>query len=65
MPVKFGLWRVDGTQVQQVPATTIASEERLEEIIQARIEILGLGNLFQIGPPGHHGLRKTHRHPRR
>jgi hypothetical protein len=43
MPVKFGLWRVDGTQVQQVPPTVIASEERLEEIIEARIDILGLG----------------------
>ncbi len=49
MPVKFGLWRVDGTQVQHVPSTVIASEERLEEIIEARIDILGLGNLFQIG----------------
>jgi hypothetical protein len=49
MPVKFGLWRVDGTEVQQVPPTVIASEERLEEIIEAQIDILGLGNLFQIG----------------
>jgi hypothetical protein len=49
MPVKFGLWRVDGTQVQQVPSVVIASEERLEEIIEACIDILGLGNLFQLG----------------
>jgi hypothetical protein len=49
MPVKFGLWRVDGTQIQQVPAAIVASEERLEEIIEARIDILGLGTLFQIG----------------
>jgi hypothetical protein len=49
MPVKFGLWRVDGSLVQQVPPTVIASEERLEEIIEARIDILGLGSLFQIG----------------
>jgi hypothetical protein len=49
MPVKFGLWRVDGTIVQQVPPTVIASEERLEEIIEAQIDVLGLGNLFQIG----------------
>jgi hypothetical protein len=32
-----------------VPATTVASDEHLEEIIEARIEILGLGNLFPIG----------------
>lgn len=49
MPLKFGLWRVDGTQVQSVPPTVIASEERLEEIIEGRVDILGLGNLFQIG----------------
>jgi len=49
VPVKFGLWRVDGTEVQQVPPTTISSEERLEEIIEARSDILGLGNLFHIG----------------
>jgi hypothetical protein len=49
MPVKFGLWRVNGTEIQRVPPTLIASEERLEEIIEAQIDILGLGNLFQIG----------------
>jgi hypothetical protein len=49
MPVKIGLWRVDGIQVQQVPPRLIASEERLEEMIEARIDILGLDNLFQIG----------------
>jgi hypothetical protein len=49
MPVKFGLWRVDGTAVQQVPPSVIASEERLEEIIEARVDVLGLGDLFYIG----------------
>ena len=49
MPVKFGLWRVDGESVEQVPTRGIASEERLEDILEARIDILGLGNLFQIG----------------
>lgn len=49
MPVKFGLWRVDGGSVEQVPTSGIASEERLEDILEARIDILGLGNLFQIG----------------
>lgn len=49
MPVKFGLWRVDGESVEQVPTSGIASEERLEDILEARIDILGLGNLFQIG----------------
>jgi len=49
MPVKFGLWRVDGDSVDQVPPSPIASEERLEDILEQRIEIIGLGNLFQIG----------------
>ncbi len=49
MPVKFGLWRLDGESVEQVPTIGITSEERLEEIIETRIDILGLGNLFQIG----------------
>lgn len=49
MPVRFGLLRVDGGSVQQVPTSGVSSEERLEEIIEARIDILGLGNLFQIG----------------
>jgi hypothetical protein len=49
MPVKFGLWRVDDGHVLPVQAETIASEERLEEIIEARIDILGLGALLPIG----------------
>jgi hypothetical protein len=49
MPVKFGLWRVDGESVEQVPPSGISSEERLEDILEQRIEILGLGDLFQIG----------------
>jgi len=49
MPVKFGLWRVDGESVEQVPTRGIASEERLEDVLEARIDILGLGNLFQLG----------------
>jgi hypothetical protein len=49
MPVKFGLWRVDGERVEQVRTSDIASEERLEDILEARIDILDLGSLFQIG----------------
>jgi hypothetical protein len=49
MAVKFGLWRVDGESVEQVPTSAIASEERLEDILAARIDILGLGPLLQIG----------------
>ena len=38
MPVKFGLWRVDGDAVEQVAPGGTTSEERLEEIIEERIE---------------------------
>jgi hypothetical protein len=49
MPVRFGLWRVDGESVEQVPQSGISSEERLEDILEQRIDILGLGSLFQVG----------------
>jgi hypothetical protein len=49
MAVKFGLWRVDGESVEPVPPSAIASEERLEDILAERIDILGLGDLLQIG----------------
>lgn len=49
MAVKFGLWRVDGEAVEQVQPSTITSEERLEEILEERIDILGLGDLLRIG----------------
>jgi hypothetical protein len=49
MPVKFGLWRIDGESARQVPSSVIASEERLEKVLQERLDILGLGNLLLIG----------------
>src|SRR4051794_27257414 len=49
MPVRFGLWRGGGAPVEQVPTSGGLSEGRLEEIIESSIDILGLGNLFQIG----------------
>jgi hypothetical protein len=49
MPVKFGLWRLDGESPQQVVPSVIPSEERLERVIEERLDILGLGNLFPIG----------------
>lgn len=49
MTVKFGLWRLDGPEVLQVPAAVIATEDRLESVIEERIDILGLGRLLLIG----------------
>jgi hypothetical protein len=49
MSVKFGLWRLDGPSVQRVQPSRISSEGQLEEVIETRLEILGLGNLMQLG----------------
>jgi hypothetical protein len=49
VPVRFGLWRIDGDAVKEVAQAALASEERLEDIVQERPEILGLGDLLLIG----------------
>ncbi|UGT58795.1 hypothetical protein [Nocardia asteroides] len=49
MHVKFGLWRLDGGDVRPVASTVIASEDRLEEILENRTDILGSGALLLIG----------------
>ncbi|MGV9923383.1 hypothetical protein [Nocardia rhamnosiphila] len=49
MHVKFGLWRLDGGDVRPVASSAIASEDRLEEILENRSEILGSGTLLIIG----------------
>jgi hypothetical protein len=48
-PVRFGLWRIDGDVVEEVAPHALASEERLEDIVHKRPEILGLGDLLLIG----------------
>ena len=49
MPVKFGLWRVDGGNVESVAPAALDAEERLEDLVEGRIDILGLGDLLIIG----------------
>jgi hypothetical protein len=49
MSLRFGLWRVDGASAQRVPPSAVASEGQLETVIEAQIDILGLGDLLQIG----------------
>lgn len=49
MAVRFGLWRLDGPSVVPVEPAVIPSEERLENIIEERVEILGLGPLLILG----------------
>ena len=47
--MRFGLWRLDGEAIEQVHASVIPLEDRLEDIIEQRVEILGLGRLLVIG----------------
>ncbi len=49
MPVNFGLWRVDGETVTKVETASLSAEERLEDFVEGRIDILGLGDLLIIG----------------
>ena len=49
MPVNFGLWRVDGETVTNVRTASLSAEERLEDFVEARIDILGLGDLLIVG----------------
>lgn len=49
MPIEFGLWRMDGESVEPVPAVQLEQEERLEDVIEQRIDILGRGQLLIIG----------------
>ena len=49
MSVKFGLWRVDGGKVEAVRPAVLDAEERLEDLVEERIDILGLGDLLIIG----------------
>lgn len=49
MPVNFGLWRVDGETVTKVETASLSAEDRLEDFVEGRIDILGLGDLLIIG----------------
>jgi len=49
MPVNFGLWRLEGKTAARVHPGMIPSEFRLEEIIEAQPDVLGLGKLLQLG----------------
>ncbi|MEJ7894729.1 MAG: hypothetical protein WKF94_19015 [Solirubrobacteraceae bacterium] len=49
MPVNFGLWRVDGQTLTRVEPASLSAEERLEDFVEGRIDILGLGDLLIVG----------------
>jgi hypothetical protein len=64
MTVKFGLWRVDGESVQPVAPSAISGEERLEDIVAERIDILGFGRLLRIGRQVRNDFVSTLTYPR-
>jgi hypothetical protein len=49
MAVRFGLWRLDGDAVAHVAPSVISSEDRLESVLEKRMDILGLGRLLVLG----------------
>jgi hypothetical protein len=49
MPVNFGLWRVDGQTVTKIEPASLSAENRLEDFVEGRIDILGLGDLLIVG----------------
>ncbi len=48
MPMEFGLWRID-EGVVALPASSLDNEQRLEEILERDLSILGLDELLLIG----------------
>lgn len=48
MPIEVGVWRIDG-DVIRVPSSVLANENRLEEILESDISILGLDIVLIVG----------------
>src|SRR5689334_16545503 len=48
MPLEMRLWRIEEDRPRPVVATGIGEEQRLESIIAADVEILGLGALMLL-----------------
>src|SRR4051812_18912035 len=49
MPIEVGVWRIDGGQVEPVPASSLDRESRLEDVIERDVSILGLDSLLVVG----------------
>jgi len=49
MPIEMALWRLDGNETVPVGSSSLATEKRLEEILEGNIDILGLDRLLVIG----------------
>ena len=49
MPTEIKLWALDGDSAVPVETSTLASEQRLEAILENDLTILGLGSLLCVG----------------
>ena len=49
MPIEVGIWRIDNGRVEPVPASSLALESRLEDVIERDVSVLGLDSLLVIG----------------
>lgn len=49
MPIEVGIWRIDGGRAEPVPASSLDREDRLEDVLEQDISILGLDSLLVIG----------------
>lgn len=49
MPIEFGLWRLESGAVHPISPTSLQDEAQLEDVIEQRIDILGLGDLLILG----------------
>jgi RecB family endonuclease NucS len=49
MPIEVAIWRIDDGRVEPVPASSLDREERLEDVLEADVSILGLDSLLVIG----------------
>jgi hypothetical protein len=49
MPIEMGLWRLNGAKAVPVPVSSLATEQRLEELLEADPDVLGLDLLLIVG----------------
>ncbi|HEY5942829.1 MAG TPA: hypothetical protein VIT89_08225 [Solirubrobacterales bacterium] len=49
MPIEMGLWRLNGVEAVPVPTSSLATEQRLEEVLEADPGVLGLDQLLIVG----------------
>jgi hypothetical protein len=49
MPIEMGLWRIDGEHAVPVPASSLETERKLEQVLERDPSLLGLDPLLIVG----------------